>query len=82
MEAPTNSGQERAEDIRVMKVKETVRELLERLPDDCTLEEVLYHLYVLEKVERGLADADAGRTLSHAEVANELRSRWQQSAAK
>ncbi len=65
-----------------MKVKETVRELLERLPDDCTLEEVLYHLYVLQKVERGVADAAAGRTISHEEVATELRRRWQLGTAK
>ncbi len=30
-----------------MEAKETVRALLDRLPDDCSLDEVLYHLYVL-----------------------------------
>ena len=41
--------------------KEEVTELLRRLPDDCTLEDIQYHLYILEKVRRGLEDADAGR---------------------
>ncbi|MDZ7778961.1 MAG: hypothetical protein U5R14_03355 [Gemmatimonadota bacterium] len=59
-----------------MKTKETVRDLLERLPDDCTLEDVLYHLYVIQAVERGLEDAEAGRTVSHEEVAEELRRKW------
>ena len=40
--------------------KKTVAALLERLPDDCSIEDVLYHLYVIQKVEAGLADADAG----------------------
>ena len=57
--------------------KETVRALLDRLPDDCSLDDVLYHLYVVQAVARGVADADAGRTLSHEQVALELRRKWQ-----
>ncbi len=29
-----------------MEAKQTVRALLERLPEDCTVEDILYHLYV------------------------------------
>lgn len=35
-------------------VKEEVRALLERLPDDVSFEDVQYHLYVIEKVQNGL----------------------------
>ena len=59
-----------------MEAKRTVRELLDRLPDDCTLEDVLYHLYVLQSVARGRADVEAGRVLTHEEVAQQLRRRW------
>lgn len=59
-----------------METKETVRGLLDRLPDDCTLEDVLYHLYVIQVVAQGQADAKAGRTLSHREVAEALRRKW------
>lgn len=38
--------------------KEEVESLLEKLPDDCSLEDIQYHLYVLEKVRHGLAAAD------------------------
>ena len=48
-----------------MKAKKTVRELLDRLPDDCSLEDILYHLYVVQAIEAGLADVEAGRTISH-----------------
>jgi len=51
--------------------------LLDRLPDDCSLDDVLYHLYVVQAVDRGVADAGAGRILSHEQVALELRRKWQ-----
>jgi predicted transcriptional regulator len=59
-----------------MKAKDTVRALLDRLPDDCSLDEVLYHLYVVQAAGRGLADAQAGRTIPHEQVDAELRRKW------
>ena len=55
--------------------------LLDRLPDGCTLEEVLYHLYVLQEVELGVARADAGLGVSHEQVAGDLRRKWLLGAA-
>ena len=65
-----------------MPTKETVRALLDRLPDDCSLEDVLYHLYVIQAVEQGRADAAAGRTVSHQEVSEALRKKWLVGTAK
>ena len=59
-----------------MQTKETVKAVLDRLPDDCSLDDVLYHLYVVQAVARGRADVDAGRTLSHKQVEDELRRKW------
>ena len=59
-----------------MQTKQAVRDLLDRLPEDCSLDEVLYHLYVLQAVQAGLADADAGRVVPHSEVADALRRKW------
>jgi hypothetical protein len=59
-----------------VKAKDTVRDLLNRLPDDVTLEDVLYHLYVLQAIDRGLADVEAGRTIPHEQVAEEMRRKW------
>lgn len=59
-----------------MQVKATVLSVLDRLPDDCTMEEVLYHLYVVQKIEEGLADIDAGRTIPHEQVVEEFRRKW------
>lgn len=47
----------------VQATKQRVRDLLERLPDDCSLDDVVYHLYVIQKIEAGLADAEAGRLI-------------------
>lgn len=59
-----------------METKHAVRALLDRLPDDCSVEDVLYHLYVLQAVERGQADAAGGRTVSHEEVERAMRRKW------
>jgi hypothetical protein len=59
-----------------VKTKERVQEVLGRLPEDCSMDDVLYHLYVIQQIDRGLADIEAGRTIPHEEVAAELRRRW------
>ena len=60
----------------VLEAKETVRALLDRLPDGCTLEEVLYHLYVISEIELGTRELDEGRGISHEKVEQELRRKW------
>jgi len=59
-----------------VEAKQAVRALLDRLPDDCNVEDVLYHLYVLQAVERGQEDVAAGRVISHEEVENAMRRKW------
>lgn len=59
-----------------MTAKDTVRALLDRLPDDCSLDEVQYHLYVVHAVAQGEADEHAGRVIPHEQVATELRRKW------
>lgn len=59
-----------------MEGKEAVRALLERLPDDCSVDDVLYHLYVLQAIERGQAEVAAGRTIPHEEVERAMRQKW------
>jgi hypothetical protein len=55
--------------------KNDVESLLRQLPDDCTLEDIQYHLYVLEKIQRGLEVADTQGTLTQEEVEQRLR-KW------
>ena len=59
-----------------MTAKHVVRALLDRLPDDCTLDDIVYHLYVVQSVETGRRQIDEGDVTSHDDVAEELRRRW------
>ena len=56
-------------------VKEEIRGILDRLPDDASFEDIQYHIYVCQKVARGEADAREGRTLTQAQVEDRL-ARW------
>lgn len=48
--------------------KEDVRQILDRLPEDATYEDIQYHIYVRQKVEKGLKDVEEGRVVSQAEA--------------
>jgi len=55
--------------------KHEIEALLKKLPDDCSLEDVQYHLYVLEKVRRGLNEAREQGTISQEQVEARLQ-KW------
>ncbi len=55
--------------------KQEVEHLLKNLPEDATLQDIQYHLYVLEKIKRGLDDVAAGRVYTTAQ-ARERLGRW------
>jgi len=48
--------------------KDEVKALLDKLPDDCSLEDVQYHLYVAEKIHRGVERAEEEGTISQDEA--------------
>jgi len=53
--------------------KDEVKAILEKLPDDCSLEDVQYHLYVVEKVRKGIERAEKEGTISQDEVEENFR---------
>lgn len=55
--------------------KDEVRELLEKLPDNASLNDIQYHIYVRQKIERGLAAIEKGDALSRDEIEKRL-ARW------
>jgi hypothetical protein len=57
------------------KTKEKVKSLLNKLPDDCSIEDIQYHLYVIDKVCHGLELADTEGTIAQDEVEKHL-SKW------
>jgi hypothetical protein len=58
--------------LRMSTAKDEVKALLQKLPDDCSLEDIQYHLYVIEKVRNGLEAADSQGVISQAEVEQRL----------
>lgn len=48
------------------------QEAIERLPDNVALDEIVYRLFVLNKVKQGMKDIDEGRTISSDELAREI----------
>jgi hypothetical protein len=57
------------------------REVRQRGPCDhegrgCSLDDVLYHLYVVQAISQGLADSVAGRVIPHEQVVADLRRKW------
>jgi predicted transcriptional regulator len=60
-----------------MRDKDAVRAMLDRLPEDCSLEQILYHVYVMQCIEEGDRDIREGRVIPHEEVMQELWERWE-----
>jgi len=59
----------------MIPAKEEVRQLLDQLPDDTTLEDIQYHIYVRQKIDRGLEDVAAGRVLTENDFDTRM-ARW------
>ncbi len=58
-----------------MSTKEAVIEMIRRMPDDATMSDILYELYVRQEIEEGLRELDGGQQVLHEEVMNRLL-RW------
>ena len=61
--------------------KQDAIRVIERLPDDASVEDVIYSLYFRQRVDRGLRELSAGKTISHEDVKRGVR-RWLKSAGR
>ena len=52
--------------------KQLLRDAVEHLPEDATVEDAMERLYFLAKVARGLEAADRGETVDHDDVRREF----------
>ena len=52
--------------------KQKVLEAMEKLPPDATVEDAIERLVLLAKIERGLAELDAGQGVDHSEAKRRL----------
>ena len=56
-------------------IKQTVENMVRNLPDDCSIEDIQYHLYVLEKIRRGLESSERHGVLTHQQAKERLK-KW------
>ncbi len=56
----------------MIRAQQQVESLLHRLPENCSLEGIQYHLYALDKVKRGLDDTHQQGTLSQEDAEKRL----------
>ena len=70
-------GVERASvlEINMATAIEEVRQILDKLPPEASLEDIQYHIYVRQKIERGLDDVREGRVISQEEAEKKM-SKW------
>lgn len=57
-----------------MIAKKQIRDVIERMPDEIDIEELMYELYVIDKIEAGRKDIREGKVLSHEDAKNRLLS--------
>ena len=55
--------------------KEAVRQLLDALPDESSYEDIQYHIYVQQKIDKGLQASDRGDFISDEEIEQRI-ARW------
>ena len=62
----------RAAKAEAKPVKKKVLAAIEKLPADATIEDAIERLVFLAKIERGLAEVDNGKGISHREAKRRL----------
>ena len=53
--------------------EEQIAKILQDQPDDSSYDEILRELALARMIERGFADSDAGRTISHEEMGRRIK---------
>jgi predicted transcriptional regulator len=54
--------------------KEQARKVIETLPDSATWDDIMYKIYVTQKINKGLDDCQNGNVVSHGEVKKQFSS--------
>ncbi|MEK0314905.1 hypothetical protein [Cohnella sp. 56] len=49
-------------------LKEDVKQMIDKLPENCSIEDIQYTLYVRSKIEKGQKDIAEGNLLAHDDV--------------
>jgi len=56
-------------------LKEEIIELIRKLPEDATIDDIMYHLYVKKKILAGIKDIEQGNVVPHEQVMKNAKQR-------
>ncbi len=59
-----------------INIKEEVIKLIKDLPEDITLEDIQYHLFVKQKLLKAEKQISEGKTIPHEQVMEKARKKW------
>jgi predicted transcriptional regulator len=65
----------------VTSAKQAALTLLNKMPENASLEELMYKLYFRQRVDRGIRESREGKTVSHGEVKRSL-AKWLRKQAR
>jgi hypothetical protein len=54
-------------------IKEAVLETIKKLPDECTVDEIMYEIHLISQVFEGLKDAQSGKLISTEELLQRVK---------
>ena len=58
--------------MQLQNPKQNALEAIQKLPDTVDFDEIVYRLYVLNKISQGMRDVDEGKGISQEELAREI----------
>ncbi len=59
-----------------INIKEQVIKLIQNLPEDITLEDIQYHLFVKQKLLKAEKQIREGKTIPHEQVMERAKKKW------
>ena len=59
-------------------LKEEIIAIIKKLPEDATIDDIMYHLYVKKKILAGIKDIEQGKVVPHEKVMENAKERLEQ----
>ena len=59
-------------------LKEEIMDLIRKLPEDATIDDIMYHLYVKKKILSGIKELDQGKIIPHELTMENAKKRLEQ----
>ncbi|MBA7523376.1 hypothetical protein ES705_15503 [subsurface metagenome] len=59
-------------------LKEEIMDLIRKLPEDVTIDDIMYHLYVKKKILSGIKELDQGKVIPHEQTMESAKKRLEQ----